>query len=746
MNERQIFEAALDIADLARRKAFLSQACGADAALRARVDALLTSHAAASQFLETPAVQQINAPLDSSGEDTMQLPPSNAPAAGDDDSEDELTPPGPDLSFLSPSTKPNSIGTLGHYEILNVLGQGAFGIVFRAFDEKLHRHVAIKTMSVQMAATSPPRKRFLREARAAAAIRHENVVQVYSVEEQPLPYLVMEFIDGETLQQKQRNHGPLEVPELLHIGRQISAGLAAAHAQTLIHRDVKPGNILLEKGAEQKVKITDFGLARAADDASLTRSGMISGTPLYMAPEQALGQTLDQRSDLFSLGSVLYELATGRPPFRAPNTVAVLRRVVDDTPRPIQEIIPECPGWLVAIINKLLAKNPDQRYQTAKEVADMLARCQSELQLTGQVPKPAVPPPSVSTRWYKSPQFEAWAREVAAMPIVKQVEAVSQKLVELNPSFDGNVTPDFGNDVVTGIAFRSDHVADISPVRALGGLQSLRIAGAWRNTVFQDLSPLQGMSLKELGIEGTRVSDLSPLKEMKLEVFRCGYTQVSDLTPLKEMTLTTVNCWHTPVTDLSSLNPAKLATLDFNGTGVPDLSVLKGFQLNSLSFTATQISDLTPLQGMPLEGLDCGLTPVKDLSPLNGMKLKYLNCGGTQISSLLPLQDSPLTSLICSDTQISDLSPLEGKKLTSLYCGNTQISDLSPLKGMELTGFFCAGTKVVDYSPLNGMPLRSIELDFQPDRDSELLRSMKQLQSINNKTSAEFWKDAVEQR
>ncbi len=382
MNERQIFEAALDIADPVRREVYLSQTCGADTALRARVDALLAAHAAASQFLETPAVQQLNTPPDSSGEDTMQLPPSHAPSADEDDSD---TPSGPDISFLSPSTKPGSIGTLGHYEILNVLGQGAFGIVFRAFDEKLHRHVAIKTMSVQMAATSPPRKRFLREARAAAAIRHENVVQVYSVEEQPLPYLVMEFIDGETLQQKQRDHGPLDLPELLHIGRQIAAGLSAAHAQSLIHRDVKPGNILIERGAEQKVKITDFGLARAADDASLTRSGMISGTPLYMAPEQALGQTLDHRSDLFSLGSVLYELATGRPPFRAPNTVAVLRRVVDDTPRPIQEIIPECPDWLVSIINKLLSKQPDDRYQSAKEVADLLARCQLELQLNGQV-------------------------------------------------------------------------------------------------------------------------------------------------------------------------------------------------------------------------------------------------------------------------------------------------------------------------------------------------------------------------
>src|SRR5262249_36527038 len=154
---------------------------------------------------------------------------------------------------------------------------------------------------------SPARKRFLREARSSAAVRHDNVVHVYEVGEQPLPYLVMEFVPGETLQQKLDRSGPLGVPEVLRIGRQIAEGLAAAHARDLIHRDIKPGNILLE-GGSQKVKITDFGLARAADDASISQSGVIAGTPMFMAPEQALGHPIDQRADLFSLGSVLYQM------------------------------------------------------------------------------------------------------------------------------------------------------------------------------------------------------------------------------------------------------------------------------------------------------------------------------------------------------------------------------------------------------------------------------------------------------
>ncbi len=377
MNERIIFEAALEITDVNARRAFLNKACQGDSDKRVRVDALLRSHETAGSFLDIPVVEQIHSHTAQPAANTIV----GTPAGEDDDSDDSRI----DVSFLQPSTRDGSIGTLAHYEILQVIGKGGFGIVFKAFDEKLHRLVAIKVMNPEMAATSPPRKRFLREARSAAAIRHENIVQVYSVEEQPLPYIVMEYIEGQTLQQKQDAHGPLDAVEVLSIGRQIASGLAAAHAQGLIHRDIKPGNILLEQGVEQKVKITDFGLARAADDATMTRTGVVSGTPMYMAPEQALGQTLDQRTDLFSLGSVLYQIACGRPPFRAATTIAVLRRVVEDTPRPMQDVLPEIPDWLVTIVNKLLAKKPEDRFQSATEVADLLARCQSELQQSGRV-------------------------------------------------------------------------------------------------------------------------------------------------------------------------------------------------------------------------------------------------------------------------------------------------------------------------------------------------------------------------
>ena len=253
------------------------------------------------------------------------------------------------------------------------------GVVLKAFDPTLHRSVAIKVLAPQLATSSSARQRFAREARAAAAIRNEHVVAIHSVDEwKGLPYLVMEFIPGSSLQARIDRTAPLDLNSILRIGMQAAAGLAAAHAQGLVHRDIKPSNILLENCVE-RVKITDFGLARAVDDASLTQSGVVAGTPLFMAPEQARCEAIDHRADLFSLGAVLYAMCTGRSPFRASTTLGVLKRVCDDTHRPVREVNPDVPDWLSAIIDRLLAKDREDRYQTAEEVVEVLgtqlARC-----------------------------------------------------------------------------------------------------------------------------------------------------------------------------------------------------------------------------------------------------------------------------------------------------------------------------------------------------------------------------------
>jgi tRNA A-37 threonylcarbamoyl transferase component Bud32 len=288
----------------------------------------------------------------------------------------EELPPG----FLQPSERPGGLGKLGHYEILEVIGRGAMGIVFRARDDRLHRVVAVKVMAPQLAAIALARQRFTREAQAVAAVSHDHVVTIHAVEEaQGLPYLVMQYISGVSLQERLRRSGALAVKEVLRIGMQTAAGLAAAHAQGLIHRDIKPANILLENGVE-RAKLADFGLARAGEDAHLTEAGCLVGTLMYMSPEGADGGVVDQRSDLFSLGSVLYEMSTGRPPFRGETRSAVLRAVAEAAPRPVRELNPEVPEELAAVITQLHAKDPARRYQTAAEVAKVLEELLAEAQ------------------------------------------------------------------------------------------------------------------------------------------------------------------------------------------------------------------------------------------------------------------------------------------------------------------------------------------------------------------------------
>jgi serine/threonine protein kinase len=233
------------------------------------------------------------------------------------------------------------------------------------------------------------RQRFAREARAAAAVVHEHVVAIHNVESGGVsPFLVMQFVSGESLQARIDRKGPLGLCEVLRIAHQTAAGLTAAHAQGLVHRDVKPANILLEEGVDRAL-LTDFGLARASDDASLTHTGYMPGTPHYMSCEQAQGESVDHRSDLFSLGSVMYTMCTGRPPFRAETSYGILRRIIDCDPRPIREVNPEIPGWLVSVIAKLHQKDPAARFASAGDLASLLAGCLAHVQQPDVVELPA---------------------------------------------------------------------------------------------------------------------------------------------------------------------------------------------------------------------------------------------------------------------------------------------------------------------------------------------------------------------
>ena len=269
------------------------------------------------------------------------------------------------------------------------LVEGAFGIVFRAFDTKLNRIVAIKVLAPEFSSNQMAVRRFSREAQAAAAVSHDHVVTLHAIEDQAKPpFIVMEYVEGESLGERLEREGPFETIEVLRIGMQIASGLEAAHQQGLVHRDIKPANILLENGIK-RVQITDFGLARAVDDIGMTQTGTIAGTPEYMSPEQGLGRAVDARSDLFCLGSVLYALCTGRTPFRADSTVATLKRICDDQPRSICGVNSEIPDWLESLIFKLLEKDPEYRFQSAVEVEQVFKSCLAQIQSGKSTPKVA---------------------------------------------------------------------------------------------------------------------------------------------------------------------------------------------------------------------------------------------------------------------------------------------------------------------------------------------------------------------
>lgn len=370
--------------------------------------------------------------------------------------------------LLSPVSHPELLGRLGRYDVERLIGSGGMGVVFKAHDSELNRPVAIKILAPYLSSSGPARKRFAREARAAAAVVHEHVVPIYNVEtEREIPFLVMHYIAGESLQERVDREGALELCEILRIGMQVASGLSAAHQQGLVHRDIKPSNILMEQGVERAL-ITDFGLARAADDASLTRTGFHPGTPQYMSPEQAAGEQVDARSDLFSLGSVLYTMCTGRPPFRAETSLGVLRRITDVEPRPIREINPNIPEWLSSLIARLMSKSPEDRFANALEVADLLGQCLAHVQQPAGMPLPVAVATTAPIRDRRPPIGKFIAAAAFAMALV-----FAGVLIVLE-SNKGTLTIQTDADDIRVRITQGDEVIDELKVTKSG--QSVRVA------------------------------------------------------------------------------------------------------------------------------------------------------------------------------------------------------------------------------------------------------------------------------
>ena len=284
------------------------------------------------------------------------------------------------IDFLGPPQAAGELGWLAHYRVLRLLGEGGMGLVFLAEDSLLSRPVALKVIRPEIADSPGIAERFTREARATAAIKHDHIVTIYQVgQENGIPFLAMEYLKGLSLAQWfDRGQCP-SVELVLRIGREIAAGLSAAHRHSLIHRDIKPANIWLE-APSGRVKILDFGMARSErEDVEITRSGAVMGTPAYMAPEQARGELVGASSDLFSLGCVMYRLCTSRLPFEGESIMAVLTALSTTTPPGPLELRPGVPPALDELVMRLLAKDPSHRLESAEVVVKQIRAIERDL-------------------------------------------------------------------------------------------------------------------------------------------------------------------------------------------------------------------------------------------------------------------------------------------------------------------------------------------------------------------------------
>ena len=333
------------------RASFLDQACAGDAGLRGEVERMLAGDSEAAGFLEAPAVEMA----------------ARALAA--------------DAVRISPGSR------LGPYEIVSFAGAGGMGEVYQARDTRLNRTVAIKVLPPVAADDAERRRRFLREARAASALNHPNIVTIHDVvSEDGRDSIVMEYVEGKTLADAIGRKG-LPLRDALHYAIQVADALAAAHAAGIVHRDLKPGNIMLTgpaSGHPGLVKLLDFGLARrveleAGHDTTLTMTmeGAILGTPAYMSPEQAQGKPADARSDVFSFGSVLYQMVTGRRAFEKDSHVSTLAAVVQEEPRPLPLSMPRD---LERVVTRCLRKDPERRFQHMADVRVGLLEVKEEME------------------------------------------------------------------------------------------------------------------------------------------------------------------------------------------------------------------------------------------------------------------------------------------------------------------------------------------------------------------------------
>lgn len=590
-------------------------------------------------------------------------------------------------------------GRLGPYRLVELLGVGGMGVVYRAEDVVLHRFVAVKVVKGGVDAAT--RARFLSEARALASVRHDSVVTVHYVGEEPtsqgaIPYLAMELLEGQTLRDWMAAAPRPPIEWVVRAGRQVAAGLAFAHDAGLVHRDVKPANLWLEApqgwaaqpegvrpplAAVGRVKLLDFGLAHP--QGVLSEAGA-AGTPAYMAPEQARGEAVDARTDLFGLGCVLYELCTGRLPFPRRGRVWTGWEAAPASARSLNPAVPE---RLAGLIERLLAADRADRPASARAVELELAGLENHT--PGSLTVPGQADTTVTTRPSERRKRRLVAVAVALVAVGGAVAAIAQAGRTDTASNPPNDEPAPQSSATAERA--EPPIAD--PQKAL--VASDVFDDEWCHTLSTQPSQVQlDVVLRALG----------------------------------------------------RLNP-KFEWLKGSGWVEP-------YGVIRLTVNADTVSDLRPVRALKtLSVLRCrGSAPghgtVTDLSPLSELNLKELHCRNNPgIRNLSPIRLDRLEFLDASYTGLESLSGLTKAPLVTVKIAGTPIHDLGPVRRMSrLRALDCTGCPITNFQPLTATPLRELTANIEADRDATVLNRIRTLEKINGKPVKEFWKQLAAAR
>ena len=639
------------------------------------------------------------------------------------------------LKLLSAAESPDEIGRIADFRILRVLGVGGMGCVFEGEDIHLKRRVALKLMHSSVANKSGSTQRFLREAQAAAALKHKNVVTIYQVgTHRETPFIALELLQGESLERYLNRKGRLDTGEAIRIGNEIALGLAAAHERGLIHRDIKPANIWLEHGeltqsatsavrsadgniaaadgSIRHVKILDFGLAKSwQNDSGISKANDIIGTPAYMAPEQAGSQTVGPQSDLFSLGCVLYRMLSGQAPFERKDVISTLRALAVEEPPRLRQLNPQATQELSDLVDKLLSKSPAARPQSARAVADRLQAIERSFAAatTAEPPKTATPVSSVEPTRRKN----TW-RPAAAVAFLIAVAAgaafIGAQIVR-NASNKGQITAKADEQIDRRAA---------EWVKSIGGRVATEEAPFRLTSVY-----LYGCKLTDSGLE--HLQGLQHLVELSLTnspVTDANIAHLRDLTQLQKLDLGGTQVTDKGLAALANMTQLEYLNLDMNQVTSAGFAHLKNLtKLRHLRCYGAQIAGpgFSHIRGMKdLRHLRLDRTNLdnKSLESLRDLtKLQILELGGTevtnagiaQLENLTELESLGLTKTAVTDAGLAHLRRLT--KLRSLALNETQLegsslSHLAALKQLEHLGLM--STSVNDTGLLHLQDLKEL--------------------------------------